>query len=520
MRHLYESVFSGALLTLLIASPPLAVAQSMPQGPSAAEAQAAFNNQTPPPIHYSNAQLDQMLAPIALYPDQLLTQLLMASTFPDQLVDARGWLQDSANASLRGDDLANALQPLPWDPSVKSLVAFPQIIAMITDHLDWAEALGTAFANQEVQVFSRVQFLRERAVRTGRLRSTPQLAVRREESDIIIEPTDPNEIYVPVYNPAEVYGEWPDRDAPPVYIPPPRGFYNGPVGAGIGFSVGFGVVAPLWGWGHPDWRRHRVDVDAGRYEGITNRNFIQQNRTNIEGGSWHRSGPVMFVPEDRRPRPPQQVQEQEQHPPPGTVRPNEVPHPRPPGPAPAGPTPGGAAPGGAAPGGAAAGPHPAGASPQGSSPPGPHPAGEQPHPGPQPGASPQPGPQPGAHPPGQAQPGGPHPAGQAPQPAAHPEEHAAPPPPHPAPPPQAPHLEEHAAPPPPPHPAAPPPQPPHPAPPPPPPHPAGPPPQPPHPAPPPPQPPHPAGPPPQAHPAPQQHPPAKPGEEHKDEPQH
>src|SRR5579862_902009 len=155
MERLYESVFSGALLALLVAAPLPSQAQTTPQGPTPAEAQAALN---PAPSQFTHAQLDQMLAPIALYPDQLLTQVLMASTFPQQLVDAQNWVQDSHNASLKGDDLANALTPLPWDPSVKSLVAFPQIIAMMVNHLDWTQALGTAFAEQEVQVFARVQF--------------------------------------------------------------------------------------------------------------------------------------------------------------------------------------------------------------------------------------------------------------------------------------------------------------------------------------------------------------------------
>ena len=249
MKHLYGSVFSGALLASLMAAPSLCGAQPV-QPPTPAEAQAALN---PAPASFTHAQLDQMLAPIALYPDQLLTQLLMAATFPQQVVDAGKWLQDSNNAALKGDDLVAALQNLPWDPSIKSLIAFPQIIAMMNDHLDWTEALGTAFANQQIETMARVQFLRDRAVAAGQLKSSPQLAVQRDGGEIVIEPVDPAMIYVPVYNPAEVYGDWPDSDAPPVYIPPPPDFYNGAIGAGIGFSVGFGVIAPLWGWGHPDW---------------------------------------------------------------------------------------------------------------------------------------------------------------------------------------------------------------------------------------------------------------------------
>jgi uncharacterized protein DUF3300 len=459
------------LLSLMIAYP--AWAQPV-QAPSRAEAEAALNP-APAPAPFSNAQLDQLLAPIALYPDQLLVQVLMAATFPDQLVDAGKWLQDSNNAALKGDDLANALQPLPWDPSVKSLVAFPQIIVMMTSHLDWTQALGTAFANQEVQTMARVQFLRDRAMQAGQLKSSSQIAVNQQGSDIVIEPANPDMIYVPVYNPAEIYGSWPDSNAPPVYIPPPPDFYSGPLGAGIAFTAGFGVVAPLWGWGHPDWQRHRVDVDPDRYRHITNQDFITQNRITVEGGAWRRSGPVAMVPEAQRPQP----REQGGEPPKGTIRPSEVAH------------------WGVRPGGPP--PHPGGP---------PHPAAQEAHPGepPHPGEQP---PHPGEPPrPAEARPG-PPPAGE---PTRHEEEAHPAEMPHPAEPPhpaEAPHPSE------PPHPAEAthPPEPPHPA---------GPPQA--HPGPPPqahPEPPpqaHP-GPPPQAHPGPPSHPPGpqkpppRPGEE-------
>src|SRR6516225_6130990 len=142
------------------------------QPPTPAEAAAALN---PAPAAFSKQQLDQMLAPIALYPDQLLMQVLMAATFPQQVIEAGQWLQDPGNAALTGDALASALQPLPWDPSVKSLVAFPQIISMLTEHFDWTQALGTAFANQQVETMARVQFLRDRALAAGHLRSSPQV---------------------------------------------------------------------------------------------------------------------------------------------------------------------------------------------------------------------------------------------------------------------------------------------------------------------------------------------------------
>lgn len=366
MRPFHSRILVATLPFLLAA--PYAAAQPA-QTPTRAEAEAALNP-APAPMTYSNAQLDQMLAPIALYPDQLLTQLLMASTFPDQLVDAQKWLQDPRNAALKGDDLVNAVEPLPWDPSVKSLVAFPQIIAMMVDHLDWTEALGTAFANQEVAVFARVQFLRDRAKQAGKLKSTAQLAVREQDSDIVIEPADPNTIYVPVYNPAEIYGDWPDRAAPPVYLPPPPNFYSGAVGAAIGFSVGFGVVHPLWGWGHPDWHRHTVIVDPGRYRQITKETVIQQNHITVRNGEWHRGGPVNYVPEGRRPSPPARGGEH----PAGTIRPSELSH--------AGPGPGHEQP-----------PHRPGSGARPAEAPGPQPSGRQEA---QPGQHPEPA-QPGGH---------------------------------------------------------------------------------------------------------------------------
>ena len=507
-------------LPFLLTVPGLAFGQPV-QTPTRAEAMAALN---PAPAALRPAQLDQMLAPIALYPDQLLLEVLMASTFPQQVIDAGKWLQDGNNAALSGDQLVAALQPLPWDPSVKALVAFPQIITMMNDHLDWTEALGTAFANQQVAVMARVQFLRQRAVTAGRLASTPHLRIENQEGEIIIEPEDPAMIYVPVYNPAEAYGQWPDSADPPIYLPPPPGFVEGAIGAGIGFSIGYGIAAPLWGWGHPDWRRHQVIIDPDRYGRITDPANIGRNQATVDHQVWHRTAPVVRVPDAQRPAP---ANASAPHPP-GTVSSTAVALPRPPPAAPPPPT--GAAqppvalphPSGAAP--PAAPPHPAevvhppGVPPQ-SAPP--HPA-EVVHP---PGTPPAVPPHPAevVHQPGTPPAVPPHPAEVGHPPAAPPHLAAPPPqaaPPHPpAPPPQAAPL----------HPAAPPPQaaPPRPAAPPPqaaPPHPAGLPPQaaPPHPAGPPAQaaPPHPAAPPPQAapHPAappPAKNPPPKPGEEEK-----
>jgi hypothetical protein len=453
MRYDHLRVVATAL-PLVLAAPGIGLGQPV-SAPSSAEAQAALAP-APAQIVYSQAQLDQMLAPIALYPDQLLLEALMAATFPQQLIDAQQWLQDPNNAGLKGDALVAALQPLPWDPSVKSLVAFPQLVAMLTGHLDWTEALGTAFASQQVAVMARVQFLRGRAARAGRLASTRQLRVVHRASEIIIEPANPDVVYVPVYNPAEVYGEWPDRDAPPVYIPPPPDFYSGPVGAVIGFSVGLAVAQPLWGWGHPDWRRHEVVVDPRRYERITNVTNITNNNTVIRNDTWHRTAPVAPVPAARRPQPPAAAVNAPR--PAGTVASTAVVAPKP-APAPAGqarpgtPTPATAAhppavqPNQPAPTAPAAAVHPPAAQPNHATPTAPaaavHPPAAQPN-----HATPT-APAAAVHPPAAAHPA-PHPA--APAAAVHPPAET-----HPAPHPAAPAAAVHppAAPQPAPHPAAP-----------------------------------------------------------------
>jgi hypothetical protein len=242
------------------------------------------------PAVYTPAELDQMLAPIALYPDGLLTQVLMASTYPVEIVDAARWLSVPGNAAIRGDALVAVLTPLPWDPSVKSLIPFPQIVSQLNDHLDWTQSLGEAFTAQQADVLQQVQVLRAQAAAAGTLVTTPQLRVVHDGPAVIIEPANPAVVYVPVYNPLVVYGSWGFVDYPPVYFPPPEGFFVGPVGVGIGFSVGFGVVGPLWGWGHPSWGGGTVVVNNTYYSRIS------YNHASFEGGVWRHGGPIAHVP--------------------------------------------------------------------------------------------------------------------------------------------------------------------------------------------------------------------------------
>src|SRR4051794_33878614 len=191
-------------LPFLLLSPAVALAQTPP---SRGEANAAMHaSANPGAAHFTRQQIDQMVAPIALYPDQLLAQVLMAASYPQQILDAAQWLDDQNHASVKGDDLAQSLEPLPWDPSVKSLVAFPQIIKMMAEHIEWTQALGTAFASSESEVMTRIQALRHVAMKSGKLKSVKHLKVREEGSEVVITEEEPGRIFVPVYNPVVVYG--------------------------------------------------------------------------------------------------------------------------------------------------------------------------------------------------------------------------------------------------------------------------------------------------------------------------
>lgn len=290
MAHLRASMTMAGLLPLLALAPGAGLAQDAAPQPAVQAAVApAIGPASQTVVIYTTAQLDQMLAPIALYPDTLLTQILMASTYPIQIVEAERWLKDPSNAALQGDALVAALQPLAWDPSVKSLVPFPQILKELADQLEWTQSMGTAFTNQQTEVMVRVQALRHQAESAGKLASTQQQRVVHDGSAVVIEPTNPAMVYVPVYNPVEVYGPWAYAGYPPYYFPPYPGFYVGPVGIGIGFSVGFGVVGPLWGWGSPAWGSNSVFINSGRYSQIS------YNHVGYAGTSWHHAGPVGTV---------------------------------------------------------------------------------------------------------------------------------------------------------------------------------------------------------------------------------
>jgi hypothetical protein len=208
---------------------------------------------------FSKEELTQMLAPIALYPDALTAQILMASTYPLEVVEAERWR--SQNLQLQGDDLDTALQEMNWDPSVKSLCHFPDILKSMSDKLDQTRKLGDAFLDQEEEVMATVQELRRKALEQGNLQTTNEQKVLVEEDVVRIEPANPEVVYVPVYDPYYVYGPWWYPAYPPYYWYYPPGFYGG-VSISFGPGVFFGFNAFSWVWF--DWHIHRVHIDINR----------------------------------------------------------------------------------------------------------------------------------------------------------------------------------------------------------------------------------------------------------------
>jgi hypothetical protein len=209
---------------------------------------------------YTQAELDQMLAPIALYPDALLSQILMAATYPLEVVQAARWSR--ARPGLEGEAAVRAAQNEDWDPSVKSLVAFPQVLQRMDERLDWTRALGDAFLAQEPQVMDQVQQLRQRAQAAGNLRSDQQIHVERQGQTIVVQPASPQVVYVPYYDPLVVYGPWWWPAYQPVVWAPWPGYVR-PYQPGL--SVGFWWGGPVslslnFFFGDIDWHHRHVRV--------------------------------------------------------------------------------------------------------------------------------------------------------------------------------------------------------------------------------------------------------------------
>ena len=227
-----------------------------------------------------------MLAPIALYPDDLLAEILMAATYPLDVVEAARWLQQPRNAALKGDLLSAALQQTSWDASVKSLAPFPRILRMLDANLEWTEQLGEAYLADPAAVMDAVQRLRRRAQSAGRLVTTPQETVRTEqeptrlEETITIEAPGPEVVYVPICDPSFAYGPWPYPDYPPFF----------PIFAGAAISgcdwISGPMVAPFWGWSVLNFRTRHIEIDRKRLALFDRDRDRERDRDHAPGEEW------------------------------------------------------------------------------------------------------------------------------------------------------------------------------------------------------------------------------------------
>ena len=259
-------------------------AQSPPQAPPQ-------TGQAPPYTQGTPEQMQQLVAPIALYPDSLVAQILAASTFPEQVVEAERWVQ--GNPDLKGDALGQAVDQQPWDASVKALTAFPAVLGNMDKNLAWTSSLGDAYYNQQPDVMDAVQVMRRRAQASGNLKATPQQNITTQDSNIDIEPASPDVVYVPAYNPWLVYGDpimaWPG------WYPYPGIWFGGPylsfgMGFGIGYFGGFG-----WGWNHWgfNWGGRYATFGGGRYYSRSNTFYNRSSYARgggARGGAYNRGG--------------------------------------------------------------------------------------------------------------------------------------------------------------------------------------------------------------------------------------
>ncbi|MBC9251494.1 hypothetical protein A9179_14580 [Pseudomonas alcaligenes] len=250
---------------------------------------------------FRTEELDQMLAPLALYPDALLAQVLMATTYPGDVADAVTWSTNHPDAS--GDDAVRQVSDQPWDPSVQSLVAFPAVLVTLGQDPAWVQKVGDAFLAQPDAVMDSVQRLRQQAKAAGNLESNEQQKVSEEpaapsqtssssstsQQTIVIESADPQVVYVPSYNPSVVYGTWPYPSYPPVYYPPPAGYYFGSaLATGLGFAAGVAIIDSLWGdcdWGHGD-----IDIDVDRYNNLNDNRQLNVNQNTWKHNAANRDG--------------------------------------------------------------------------------------------------------------------------------------------------------------------------------------------------------------------------------------
>jgi len=279
-------VTAAVCAALLVQSHLVSAPLPSPQAATTTASSAASAPKIP------NDQLDSLVAPIALYPDPLLAQVLAASTYPLEVIQLQQWL--TKHPDLKGEALAAAVEKENWDPAVQGLAALPDVVKRLGDDIKWTADLGNAFLAQQSDVMDAVQRMRKKASDTGNLKTTEQQKVTTQvvqtKEVIVIQQANPQVIYVPAYNPVVVYGP-PIYPYPPIYYPPP-GYYA--AGVAIGFGVGIAMGA-FWGggWGYgPRWGYGSVNINVNnRYVNHYNR----YNGGNRYGGNWnhnpqHRGG--------------------------------------------------------------------------------------------------------------------------------------------------------------------------------------------------------------------------------------
>src|SRR6201996_2863422 len=271
-------------LAVLAATSIGAAAQQPAASPSPAPAEAQPDQPLLKP-----EQLEALVAPIALYPDALLANMLAAATYPLEVVEADRFVKDKKD--LKGDALKAEVDKKGWDDSVKALTATPSVLDMMGDKLDWTKSLGDAMLAQQADLMDAIQRLREKARSNNKLSSTKQQKVTVKQQDgkqaIVIEPTDPNTMYVPYYEPATVYGAWPYADYPPYYFGYPSYIGAGVIAAGVAFGTAWAIGrwGNYWG-GRVNWGNRNVYVNH-RTNNVWNHNpahrqGVRYNNVNVQ----------------------------------------------------------------------------------------------------------------------------------------------------------------------------------------------------------------------------------------------
>ena len=271
----------GAQLKAQEAAQPKAPEATQPKAQETAQqgaqqaAQPESQKAEKPPLRPE--ELDQLLASIALYPDDLVAQVLSASTYPVEVVQAARFAKEQSK--LKGEQLLAAAKDKDWDPSVKAMLEFPDVLKMMDEKLDWTTKVGDAFLSQQREVMDSLQRLRRKANEAGNLKTTKEqkVVVEEQTQTIVIQPANPQVVYVPTYNPTVVYGTWPYPAYPPYPVYP-----AGYVATASFFSFAAGVaVGAAWGGWHSNWHGGDVDINVNRYNNFTRNNYTNANRYQV-----------------------------------------------------------------------------------------------------------------------------------------------------------------------------------------------------------------------------------------------